>query len=82
MGLKEMREQADLTQEELGKLTGLSVRYISLLETGKRNPSDKTKKKLAKPLKVSPVDIFLAFNRTKCSKETKSKLKENHNSTI
>lgn len=67
MTLKDIRIQSKLTQEQLAKITGLSIRYISLLETGKRNPSDKTKKVLAKALRVSTIDIFLAFNRTKCS---------------
>lgn len=66
MTFKDIRIQSKLTQEQLAKITGLSIRYISLLETGKRNPSDKTKKILAKALRVSVVDIFLAFNRTKC----------------
>lgn len=67
--LKKIRMQANLTQEQLAKITKLSIRYISLLETGRRNPSDKTKMLLAKALKVSPVDIFLAFNRTRRSKK-------------
>ncbi len=69
MTLKKIRMQANLTQEQLAKITKLSIRYISLLETGRRNPSDKTKMLLAKALKVSPVDIFLAFNRTRRSKK-------------
>lgn len=68
MLLREIRENANLTQEQLAKLTGFSLRYISLLENNKRNPSDKAKKKLAKALKVNAVDIFLAFNSTKRSK--------------
>ena len=68
MSLKKIREKQKLTQQQLAKLAGLSIRYISLLENGKRNPSDKTKTKLAKVLKVKPVDIFLAFNSTKSSK--------------
>lgn len=67
MSLQKIRKQARLTQDQLSKLTGLSVRYISLLENGKRNPSDKAKELLAKALRVSSVDIFLAFNRTKRS---------------
>lgn len=65
MSFKDIRIKSKLTQEQLSKITKLSIRYISLLETGKRNPSDKTKKILAKALNVSAVDIFLAFNRTK-----------------
>lgn len=37
--LKKLREEAGLTQEELGQAVGLSSEYISLLEAGKRNPS-------------------------------------------
>jgi transcriptional regulator with XRE-family HTH domain len=29
----------DLSQEELGRRAGLSMTYISLIETGKRNPT-------------------------------------------
>lgn len=73
MSLKKIREKQKLTQEQLAMLSGLSIRYISLLENGKRNPSDKTKLKLAKILKVKPVDIFLAFNSTKCSTSANQK---------
>lgn len=37
--LKKLREEAGLTQEELGQAVGLSSEYISLLEAGKRTPS-------------------------------------------
>ena len=67
MTLKDLREKANLTQEQASKLTGLSVRYISLLETGKRNPSDKAKIKFSKAYKVPEVEIFLASQRTKRS---------------
>ena len=50
------------------KKAGFSIKYISEMENGRRNPSDKAKKKLAKPLGVKPVDIFLACQRTICSK--------------
>ena len=68
MTLKEIREKANLTQEQVSKITGLTIRYISLLENGDRNPSDKTKKVLAKAYRVPVVEIFLASQRTKCSK--------------
>lgn len=37
--LKKLREEAGLTQEQLGEAVGLSSEYISLLEAGKRTPS-------------------------------------------
>lgn len=65
--LKDIREKAKLTQAQISKLTGLSIRYISLIETGKRTPSDKSKEKLAKAYRVPEVEIFLASQRTKRS---------------
>ena len=67
MNLKQIRKKAKLTQEQAAKLTGFTIRYISLLENGERNPSDKAKKSLAKAYRVPVVDIFLASQRTKCS---------------
>lgn len=64
--LQDFRIQKGLTQEELAKLTETTKDYISLLERGKRNPSDKMKARLAKIFDVEIVQIFLAVQRTKC----------------
>ena len=64
--LQELRIKKGLTQKELAKLTDTTKDYISLLERGKRNPSDKMKEKLAKIFGVEIVQIFLAVQRTKC----------------
>lgn len=69
MNLKQLREKANLTQEQAGKLTGFTIRFISQIENGYRNPSDKSKGKLAKAYRVPVVDIFLACQRTNCSKK-------------
>lgn len=37
--LRKAREQAELTQEDLAERADVSVRFISFLETGKRQPS-------------------------------------------
>lgn len=37
--LREYRRCRELTQEELAQRAGLSMRYISLVETGKNNPT-------------------------------------------
>lgn len=37
--LREARQKAGLTQEDLAERADVSVRFISLLETGKRQPS-------------------------------------------
>lgn len=69
MTLKDLRIKAKLTQEQTSKLTGLTIRFISDMENGRRNPSDNSKRKLAKAYRVEPVVIFLACQRTKCSKK-------------
>lgn len=70
--LQDFRIQKGLTQEELAKLTETTKEYISLLERGKRNPSDKMKAKLAKIFDVEIVQIFLAVQRTKCCTKDKN----------
>ena len=50
--LKSLREERDLTQEELAKLAGLPQSHISRLEGGRHSPSMKTLQKLAKALDV------------------------------
>lgn len=70
--LQDFRIQKGLTQEELAKLTETTKDYISLLERGKRNPSDKMKAKLAKIFDVEIVQIFLAAQRTKCCTKDKN----------
>lgn len=37
--LRELRLGRNLSQEELGRRAGLSMTYVSLVETGKRNPT-------------------------------------------
>lgn len=73
MNLKQLREKANLTQEQASKITGFSIRFISQIENGERNPSDNSKLKLAKAYRVPIVDIFLASQRTKRSKKNKRK---------
>lgn len=64
--LKDLREEVGLTQNEVAKKLKKTTTYISLLETGKRNPSDKMKEQLARLYKVEIADIFLAIKLTKC----------------
>ena len=64
--LKQLRENAGLTQKQVSEKLDTTITYISLLENGNRNPSDKIKEKLAELYKVSVSDIFLAIRLTKC----------------
>lgn len=66
MTLKELRIKNKLTRLEVANKTDTSETYIFLLETGKRNPSDKMKEKLANLYNVKPVTIFSASQQTKC----------------
>lgn len=61
---KELRLKKKLTQEQLAEKSGFSKDYISMIERGERNPSDKAKGIFAKILDVSVVQIFLALQRT------------------
>lgn len=51
--LKELRIKQKLTQLQLSEKTGLSNGMIGLLETGERNPSKKTLKKLSEFFNVT-----------------------------
>ncbi len=58
--LKELREAAILTQQELADKSGVGRVTIALLEKGgyrRRGPYPSTIRKLAKALKVKPQDI-------------------------
>ena len=79
MNLKDLRIKAKLTQEQAALLSGLSIKFISEMENNRRNPSDKSKRKLAKAYNVTPVDIFLACQRTNRSRKNKKEAKVNAN---
>lgn len=64
LNLQELRMKRKLTQEQVALKSGLSKDYISMIERGERNPSDKTKIVLAKIYNVTVIDIFLAIQRT------------------
>ncbi len=55
--LKELRERAVLTQEELADRTGYSVDGLSKLERGKRSARPSTVRRLAKELGVTPEEL-------------------------
>ncbi len=70
--LKELREKNKMTQKDVAEKLKVNKNYISMLENGMRNPSDKMKEHLAKLYRCSIVDIFLSTQTTKCNiKEAK-----------
>lgn len=63
---RQLRVEAGFTQMEVAKKTKKTITYISLIENGKRKPSDTMKEQLAKLYKVGISEIFLAIKLTKC----------------
>lgn len=66
--LKELRKQRNLTVVEASKRLGVTQQYLIMLEKGERNPSDKLKRNMSIVYGVSPTNIFLLCNSTKCIK--------------
>lgn len=56
--LRKHRHARGFSQEELGFETGLSMRFISLLETGKRQPTLTTMAMIARALDIRLVDLL------------------------
>lgn len=59
--LRELREQHELTQEDLAALVGVSRQTIISLEKGKYNPSISLAYKLARVFNLSIEEVFI-FN--------------------
>ncbi len=56
--IKEIREQKELTQEEVAKKAGIFANYYAKIERGTINTSIKKATKIAKALGVDVSDIF------------------------
>lgn len=52
-----LREQLDLTQEQVAERSGFSQQYISGLENGRRNPTIVSLYELALSLGVTQIDL-------------------------
>ena len=53
-----LREQAKISQEELGHKSGLHRTYVGAIERGERNPSVLSLKKIADALQVTVRKLF------------------------
>jgi DNA-binding XRE family transcriptional regulator len=58
--LRLWREYRNLTQAQLAALAGISVPYLSQIETGKRDPSTRTLAALAQALHVAVDDLIVS----------------------
>lgn len=56
--LGELRKKEGLTLFELGELVGISEAYLSMVESGKRNPSVDVAKRLGTVLEFDWTRIF------------------------
>lgn len=58
MQIKEIRKRRRLTQEQLGKLVGMTSAHIGHFEIGSRKPSYQNLSRLADALKVSVDELM------------------------
>lgn len=63
--LQAIRLSRHLSQEEASDLLDISVGYLSMIENGKRNPSDGLKEKFSLVYKIPIADIFFSIKQTK-----------------
>lgn len=71
--LQDLRKDKGLTQDQAAKILLITKEYLSMLETGERNPSDSLKEKMTKLYRCEIADIFLAINLTKRLKNKRRK---------
>ena len=62
--VRQFREQASLSQEDLADRAGIHRTYIGGIERGERNPTLQTIHKLAAALDIPPMELL---NTTKAS---------------
>ena len=58
LAVKARREQLGLTQEQMANNTGIHQRWISNVETGKRNPSYASLRRLAAGLDLTASELL------------------------
>lgn len=69
LAVKQRREQLGITQETLANDTGLHQRWISNVETGKRNPSYGSLRRLAAGLGVTASEVIARAEQVEASKQ-------------
>ncbi|MCP6726980.1 MAG: helix-turn-helix transcriptional regulator [Patescibacteria group bacterium] len=75
--LKEIRNEAGLTQAEFAKAIGVSTVLIAMVETGQKDVSKNLITKIAESLKIHPSSItpFLYYNKNE-SEQNLSKIEK------
>lgn len=59
--LKDLRKKKSISQEKLAETTGLNRIFISLIETGKRNPTLTTICKLSQGLDIKASELLRLY---------------------
>jgi transcriptional regulator with XRE-family HTH domain len=57
-GVKELRKRKGLSQEDLAKHSGLSLRTIQRVENGETEPTGETLKRISAALEVKPIELI------------------------
>ena len=71
--IKEIRLSKNLTQEQLGELTGIGASSLSKIESGIYHPSDDNLEKISSALDVEPYKLYM-FNHHKNMCEIKKEI--------
>jgi transcriptional regulator with XRE-family HTH domain len=67
LAVKARREQLGLTQEQMANDSGLHQRWLSNVETGKRNPSYGSLRRLAEGLDLSASELLARAEQVEAS---------------
>lgn len=67
LAVKARREQLGLTQEQMANNTGIHQRWISNVETGKRNPSYGSLRRLAAGLDLTTSELLARAEQIEAS---------------
>ncbi len=63
--LRKLRKAAGYTQAHLAKLAGISTAYVSQLETGEKEPTDRVITKLSGPLDIPENHLLIKVGKIK-----------------
>lgn len=63
--LRKLRKEARYTQDQLAKFAGISASYISQLETGNKDPTDRVITKLSGPLDIAENHLLIKIGKLK-----------------
>ena len=63
--LRKLRKAAGYTQAHLAKLAGISTAYVSQLETGEKEPTDRVITKLSGPLDIPENHLLITIGKIK-----------------